>query len=57
MPRKKSPVRGEKMYDKMKETTDAKVLNRETRKKETHRMNGRLRVEEVNRSERKRKTS
>jgi len=29
----------------------------ETIKKETHRMNGRLRVEEVNRSERKRKRS
>jgi hypothetical protein len=42
------------MYNKMKETTDAKVGKMETIKKETHRMNGRLRVEEVNRSARKR---
>jgi hypothetical protein len=42
------------MYNKMKETTDAKVGKMETIKKETHRMNGRLRVKEVNRSERKR---
>jgi hypothetical protein len=42
------------MYDKMKETTDAKVGKMETIKKETHRMNGRRRVEKVNRSERKR---
>jgi len=42
------------MYDKMKETNDAKVGKMETIEKEAHRMNGRLRVEEVNRSERKR---
>jgi hypothetical protein len=45
------------MYDKMKETTDAKVGKMETIKKETHRINGRLGVEEVNRSERKRTRS
>jgi hypothetical protein len=45
------------MYDKTKDTNDAKVGKMETIKKETHRMNGRLRVEGVNRSERKRTRS
>jgi hypothetical protein len=36
------------MYDKMKETTDAKVSKMETIKKETQKMNGRLnRVEKL----------
>jgi len=45
------------MYDKMKKKSDEKVGKMETIKKEIHRTIGRLRVEEVNRSERKRTRS